>query len=93
MSGPAGTWISRPVRPIVMKRLSLPDTRRPGLRAGVLSVSAGLVVVAAFLVSANVSDHLAATATAEAVRTTAAVVHAYVDPLVARGDQRLCQRR
>jgi diguanylate cyclase (GGDEF)-like protein/PAS domain S-box-containing protein len=58
---------------------------RPGLRAGVLSVSAVLVAATAFAVSVNVSDHLARTAVNEARRTTEAVVRGYVDPLVTAG--------
>jgi hypothetical protein len=58
---------------------------RPGLRASVLFLSAGLVVVAAVLVSSTVSDHLATTATDATVRTTSAVVHGYFDPLVMSG--------
>jgi len=48
----------------------------------VLSVSGVLIVVAAILVSANVSDHLQQTAVAEAVRTTEAVVRGYIDPSI-----------
>jgi len=58
---------------------------RPGLRGGVLSVSAVLVAATAFAVSVNVSDHLARTAVNEARRTTEAVVRGYVDPLVTAG--------
>ncbi len=58
---------------------------RPGARAAVLTVCAVLVAGTAFAVSANVSDHLARTAVNEAVRTTAAVVRGYVDPMVAGG--------
>ena len=47
-----------------------------------LSVSGVLIVVAAILVSANVSDHLQQTAVAEAVRTTEAVVRGYIDPSI-----------
>ena len=65
-----------------MKLPSVLGNRGPGLRAGVLCMAAGLVVLAAFLVSANVSDHVAATATTEAVRSAEAVVRADVDPLV-----------
>jgi diguanylate cyclase (GGDEF)-like protein/PAS domain S-box-containing protein len=71
-----------------MNRLTIPARWRhwrPGLRAGVLSVSAVLVAATAFAVSANVSDHLAGTAVNEAVRTTEAVVRGYVDPLVTTG--------
>ena len=56
---------------------------RPGLRSTVLLLSGVLIVVAALAVSWTVSDHLARTATEEAVRTTEAVVRAYVDPMVA----------
>jgi hypothetical protein len=48
----------------------------------VLAISAVLIVVAAILVSANVADHLQQTAVAQAVRTTEAVVGAYIDPSV-----------
>ena len=65
-----------------MKRRSIPSAWRPGLRAGVLAVSAALVTGTALAVSANVSDHLARTAVDAAVRTTEAVVRGYVDPLV-----------
>jgi diguanylate cyclase (GGDEF)-like protein/PAS domain S-box-containing protein len=69
-------------------RLTIPARLRrwrPGLRAGVLSVSALLVAGTAVAVAANVSDHLARTAVNEAVRTTEAVVRGYVDPLVTAG--------
>jgi diguanylate cyclase (GGDEF)-like protein/PAS domain S-box-containing protein len=65
-----------------MNRISIPFGWRPGLRAGVLSVSAVLVAGTALAVSANVSDHLARTAVDEAVRTTEAVVRGFVDPLI-----------
>ena len=65
-----------------MRRRSFPSGWRPGLRAGVLAVSAVLVTSTALAVSANVSDHLARTAVDEAVRTTEAVVRGFVDPLV-----------
>ncbi len=65
-----------------MKRPSIRAGWPPGLRAGVLLVSALLVSGTALAVSANVSDHLSATAVDEAVRTTEAVVRGYVDPLV-----------
>ena len=65
-----------------MNRRSITSGLRPGLRAGVLAVSAVLVAGTALAVSANVSDHLARTAVDEAVRTTEAVVRGYVDPLV-----------
>ena len=68
-----------------MVRPSFRARWRPGLRAVVLSVSGVLIVVAAILVSNNVSDHLQTTAVAEAVRTTEAVVRGYVDPLVTKG--------
>jgi diguanylate cyclase (GGDEF)-like protein/PAS domain S-box-containing protein len=51
----------------------------------VLGVSGALVVAAALLVSANVSDHLERTAVNEAVRTTESVVRGYIDPSVAGG--------
>jgi diguanylate cyclase (GGDEF)-like protein/PAS domain S-box-containing protein len=57
-----------------MTGLILPTGPRPGLRAGVLTVSALLVVGTAFAVSSNVSDHLAQAAIHEAVRATQAVV-------------------
>jgi diguanylate cyclase (GGDEF)-like protein/PAS domain S-box-containing protein len=65
-----------------MRRPSVPSSWRPGLRAGVLAVSALLISGTAVAVSGNVSDHLARTAVDEAVRTTEAVVRGYVDPLV-----------
>ena len=65
-----------------MKHPSIAPGWRPGLRAGVLAVSAVLVAGTALAVSANVSDHVARTAVDEAVRTTEAVVRGYVDPLV-----------
>ena len=65
-----------------MKRRSITSGLRPGLRAGVLALSAVLVAGTALAVSANASDHLARTAVDEAVRTTEAVVRGYVDPLV-----------
>ena len=68
-----------------MNRLSIPPDWRPGLRAGVLSVSAVLVAATALVVSANVSDHLARTAVDEAVGSTEAVVRGYVDPMVTTG--------
>jgi diguanylate cyclase (GGDEF)-like protein/PAS domain S-box-containing protein len=68
-----------------MKHPSISAGWRPGLRAGVLAVSAVLVAGTALAVSANVSDHLARTAVDEAVRTTEAVVRGYVDPLVFAG--------
>jgi len=68
-----------------MYRRSIPSGWRPGLRAGVLAVSAALVAGTALAVSANVSDHLARTAVDEAVRTTEAVVRGYIDPLVPAG--------
>jgi diguanylate cyclase (GGDEF)-like protein/PAS domain S-box-containing protein len=65
-----------------MNRVSIGSGWRPGLRAGVLFLSALLVSGTALAVSANVSDHLSRTAVDEAVRTTEAVVRGYVDPLV-----------
>ena len=56
--------------------------RRPGLRAGILTISALLVVGTAFAVSQTVSGHLAQAAVHEAVRTTEAVVLADLDPNV-----------
>ena len=67
-----------------MKQIPGP-TRRPGLRAGVLGISAVLVVGTALLVSANVSGHLQETAVDQAVRSTEAVVRGYIDPSVANG--------
>ncbi len=55
---------------------------RPGLRALVLSVSGTLVIGTAFLVSANVSDHLERATVNEAVRTAEAVVRGFIDPLI-----------
>jgi len=68
-----------------MNRPSIPPGWRPGLRAGVLSVSAVLVAGTALAVAVNVSDHLARTAIDEAVGSTEAVVRGYVDPMVAKG--------
>jgi len=59
-------------------------SRRPGLRAGVLLLSAVLVAGTAVAVSLNVSDHLARAATDEAVGSAEAVVRGLVDPLVSR---------
>jgi diguanylate cyclase (GGDEF)-like protein/PAS domain S-box-containing protein len=69
-----------------MNRPSFSFHARPGLRAGVLVVSFALVVGAALAVSANVSDHLAATAVDEAVASTEAVVRGFVDPMIGGGD-------
>jgi diguanylate cyclase (GGDEF)-like protein/PAS domain S-box-containing protein len=66
-------------------RRSLPLGPRPGLRAGVLFMCALLVVGGAVAVSANVSDHLAAAAVDEAVRSTEAVVRGFVDPMIGSG--------
>jgi len=68
-----------------MGRPSITPRWRPGLRAGVLTLSSLLVVGTAVLVSSTVSDHLATTATDEAVRTTEAVVRGFVDPMVIQG--------
>ncbi|MDP9271452.1 MAG: EAL domain-containing protein [Chloroflexota bacterium] len=68
-----------------MKRPSITLRWRPGLRAGVLTLSGLLVVGTAVVVSLNVSDHLARTAVDEAVRTTEAVVRGFVDPMVTQG--------
>ena len=57
-------------------------TRRPGLRALVLSVSAVLVIGTAVAVAVTVSDHLRTAAVNEAVRTTESVVRGFVDPSV-----------
>jgi diguanylate cyclase (GGDEF)-like protein/PAS domain S-box-containing protein len=65
-----------------MRRPSISSAWRPGLRAGVLAICAVLVGGTAIAVSANVSDHLERTAVDQAVRTTSAVVHGYIDPLV-----------
>ena len=65
-----------------MRRPSLPSHLRPGLRAGVLFMCTLLVVGAAVAVSANVSDHLAASAMDEAVASTEAVVRGFVDPMI-----------
>jgi diguanylate cyclase (GGDEF)-like protein/PAS domain S-box-containing protein len=56
---------------------------RPGLRAGVVSLSVVLVIGTAVVVSENVAGDLARTATAEAVRSTEAMVQGLVDPLLA----------
>jgi len=65
-----------------VSRLSIPTGRRPGLRAGVLVVSALLIVGTAVAVSSTVSDHLAQTAIHEAVRATEAIVIGSIDPSV-----------
>jgi diguanylate cyclase (GGDEF)-like protein/PAS domain S-box-containing protein len=65
-----------------MTRFTIPAGRRPGLRAGVLTISGLLVVGTALAVSLTVSDHLAQAAVHEAVRTTEAVVLADLDPTV-----------
>lgn len=67
-----------------MRRPSITLRWRPGLRAGVLTLSSLLVVGTAVLVSTTVSDHLATTAVDEAVRTTEAVVRGLVDPMVTK---------
>jgi len=56
---------------------------RPGLRAFVLVIGAGLVIGTAVAVSETVSGALARTAVDEAVGSTEAVVRGFVDPLVA----------
>jgi hypothetical protein len=65
-----------------MTRFTIPAGRRPGLRAGVLTLSGLLVIGTALAVSLTVSDHLAQAAVHEAVRTTEAVVLADLDPNV-----------
>jgi diguanylate cyclase (GGDEF)-like protein/PAS domain S-box-containing protein len=65
-----------------MTRFSIAARWRPGLRAGVVTVSGVLIAGTAYAVSANVSDHLANAAVDQAVRTTEAVVRGYVDPMV-----------
>ena len=65
-----------------MDRLAISPDWRPGLRALVLSVSGGLVIGTAVLVSITVSDNLRAAAVGEAVRTTESVVRGYVDRAV-----------
>ena len=68
---------------------------RPGLRAAVLSISAILIIATALAVSQDVSDHLMKTALDQSVRSTEAVVRAYVDPLVTSvglGDMTPAQR-
>ena len=77
--------VDRKVYRTAMNRPSIPPGWRPGLRAGVLSVSAVLVAGTALAVSVNVSDHLARTAIDEAVGSTEAVVRGYVDPMVTEG--------
>jgi diguanylate cyclase (GGDEF)-like protein/PAS domain S-box-containing protein len=54
---------------------------RPGLRAGVLTVSTVLVLGTAVLVAVIVSDRLAGAAVNEAVRHAESVVHGLVDPM------------
>jgi diguanylate cyclase (GGDEF)-like protein/PAS domain S-box-containing protein len=65
-----------------MRRLTLPPSLRPGLRAGVLFVCSILIIGAAVAVSANVTDHLANAAVDEAVASTEAVVRGFVDPMI-----------
>jgi diguanylate cyclase (GGDEF)-like protein/PAS domain S-box-containing protein len=65
-----------------MTGFSIPTGPRFGLRAGVLTISALLVAGTAFVVSSNVSDHLAQAAIHEAVRTTESVVLGTMDPPV-----------
>ncbi|MEP7361177.1 MAG: EAL domain-containing protein [Chloroflexota bacterium] len=58
------------------------DSRfRPGLRAGVLTFSAALVLGAAFLVANTVSDRLASVAVNEAVGHAESVIRGLVDPM------------
>src|SRR5438445_1939014 len=54
----------------------------PSMEIVVLGLAAGLVLVTAIAISANVATHLEETATNEAATTVQAVVHAYVDPLL-----------
>ena len=68
-----------------MRRPQFTTARRPGLRALVLSLSGGLVIGTAVLVSLNVSGHLERAAVNEAVRTTEAVIRGYIDPVVPAG--------
>ena len=59
---------------------------RPGLRAGVLTVCALLILGTAVAVSTTVSDHLASTAVGEATRQASAVVRGFVDPMFPGGN-------
>jgi diguanylate cyclase (GGDEF)-like protein/PAS domain S-box-containing protein len=59
--------------------------RRPGLRGVVLAASALLVVGLSFAISANVADHLRASATDSAVGNIEAIVRGYVDPILTSG--------
>jgi hypothetical protein len=58
---------------------------RPGLRAGVVTVCALLILGTAIAVSVTVSDHLAKVAIAESVRQAEAVVRGFVDPMFSGG--------
>jgi diguanylate cyclase (GGDEF)-like protein/PAS domain S-box-containing protein len=69
-----------------MARISKLREWRPGLRAGVLTVCAVLVLGTAVAVSITVSDHLANVAVAEATRQASAVVRGFVDPMFPGGD-------
>ncbi len=59
---------------------------RPGLRAGVLTVSAALVLVTAAAVASTVSEHLTRAAVNEAVRHAEAVIRGFVDPMFSGSD-------
>jgi diguanylate cyclase (GGDEF)-like protein/PAS domain S-box-containing protein len=59
---------------------------RPSLRAGILAVSALLVLGMAVMVSVSVTASLQKSASEEAIRSTEAVISAFVDPLLGPGD-------
>jgi diguanylate cyclase (GGDEF)-like protein/PAS domain S-box-containing protein len=59
---------------------------RPGLRAGVLTMCALLILGTAIAVSVTVTDHLAKVATAESVRQAEAVIRGFVDPMFSGGE-------
>jgi diguanylate cyclase (GGDEF)-like protein/PAS domain S-box-containing protein len=65
-----------------MNGFGAPRFSRPGLRAGVLAISALLVVGTAVAVSLTVSSHLSEAAVHEAARTTEAVVLGDLDSAV-----------
>jgi diguanylate cyclase (GGDEF)-like protein/PAS domain S-box-containing protein len=69
-----------------MKTISGLREWRPGLRAGVLTVCALLVLGTAVVVSNVVSERLASAAVGEAVRHAEAVIHGLVDPMFTGSD-------
>jgi diguanylate cyclase (GGDEF)-like protein/PAS domain S-box-containing protein len=71
-----------------MKSISRLREWRPGLRAGVLTVCAILVLGTAVVVSNTVSEKVANAAVGEAVRHAEAVIHGLVDPMFSGSDVR-----